>query len=242
VEPLQNRAVATATDCDLRRSPVLDLPRPGAARANLLRRSSREHKKNMSTALAETLANILSTRLTLLEELASGHKGPHTRVHFRTLGSEAQPVQFAVLSPSGFRRELEPELAARGYCGVAIREPSDLELAELEDFHLVPEWIRWVMGRPASVEHWIESLPGSDLRGQIRRKLRASTGVRVQTAPLTVRDYEAWHTQLYVPEILSKSGAIPSWPPVAGLAEKLNLPLLSPADSTVVGDVHVRCR
>lgn len=237
MEPFQNRAVAIATDCDLRRSLVLNCGLPGAARTNVRRRSLRENKKNMSTAPVQTLANILSTRLTLLEELTPGCKGPHTRVHFRTLGSDAQPVQFAVLSPSAFRRELEPELAARGYCGMAIREPSDFEIAELQDFHLVPEWIRWVMPRPTCAEHWIEGLPGSDLRSQIRRKLRASTGVRVETGPLSLSDYAAWHTQLYVPEILSKSGAIPSWPPVQGLAGKLGMPLPSEADSTEVPGV-----
>jgi hypothetical protein len=184
----------------------------------------------MSTALA----SILSTRLTILEELAGGPRVGHTRVHFRALPGAQRPVQFAVLSASHFRRELEPELEARGFDGVAIREPSDLEIAELQDFHLVPEWVRWVMPRPDCAAAWVESLPGSDLRSQMRRKLRASTGVCVETAPLTLSDYDAWHTQLYVPEILSKSGAIPSWPPVAGLSAKLNVPLPSVPDSTPV--------
>jgi hypothetical protein len=42
---------------------------------------------------------------------------------------------------------------------------------------------------------------------------------------------------LYVPEIMSKSGAIPSWPPVAGLGAKLNLPLPAKADATIVSGV-----
>jgi hypothetical protein len=187
----------------------------------------------MSTALAR----ILSTRLTILEELVPGPRLGHTRLHFRDLPNERRPVQFAALAASYFRRELEPELEARGFDGVAIREPSDLEIAELQDFHLVPEWIRWVMACPASGAEWIERLPGSDLRSQMRRKLRASTTVRVETAPMTLRDYEAWHTQLYVPEIMSKCGAIPSWPPVAGLGAKLNLPLPTKADATVVPGV-----
>src|SRR3569832_984050 len=161
----------------------------------------------MSTALAR----ILSTRLTILEELAPGPRVAHTRIHFRELPSERRPVQFAVLTASHFRCELEPELEARRFDGVAIREPSDLEIAELQDFLQVPEWIRWVMACPASAAEWIEGLPGSDLRSQMRRKLRASTPVRVETTPMTLRDYEAWHTQLYVPEIMSKCGAIPSW-------------------------------
>ena len=201
-----------------------------AARTNLLQRSPRENNKNMSIALA----NILSTRLTILEELASAARVAHTRVHFRTLTGEQRPVQFAALSSTHFRRELEPELEARGYDGVAIREPSDLEIAELQDFHLVPEWIRWVMPCPASGAEWIEGLPGSDLRSQMRRKLRASLGVRVETGALTLCDYEAWHTHLYVPEIMSKAGAIPSWPPVAALGAKLNLPLPPVADATEV--------
>jgi hypothetical protein len=187
----------------------------------------------MSTALA----NILSTRLTILEELVPAQRVAHTRVHFRTLQSGQRPVQFAALTASHFRRELEPELEARGYDGIAIREPSDLEIAELQDFHLVPEWIRWIMPCPASAAAWIEGLPGSDLRSQMRRKLRASTDVRVETGPLTLRDYHAWHTQLYVPEIMSKSGAIPSWPPVGELGAKLNLALPSEADDTVVRGV-----
>jgi len=187
----------------------------------------------MSTALAR----ILSTRLTILEELVPGPRLGHTRLHFRDLPNERRPVQFAALAASYFRRELEPELEARGFDGVAIREPSDLEIAELQDFHLVPEWIRWVMACPASGAEWIERLPGSDLRSQMRRKLRASTTVRVETAPMTLRDYEAWHARLYVPEIMSKCGAIPSWPPVAGLAAKLNLPLPTKADATVVPGV-----
>jgi hypothetical protein len=199
----------------------------------------------MSTALA----SILSTRLTILEELTPGlaagtgsaagvsPRVAHTRVHFRVLPDEQRPVQFAVLTSSYFRRELEHELEARGYDGVAIREPSDLEIAELQDFHLVPEWIRWVMACPASGADWIEGLPGSDLRSQMRRKLRASAGVRVETAPLTLRDYAAWHSLLYVPEILSKCGAIPSWPPVGELGAKLGLPLPAVADATLVPGV-----
>jgi hypothetical protein len=186
----------------------------------------------MSTALA----SILSTRLTLLEELV-GARVAHTRVHFRTLPDEKRPVQFAALSAAYFRRELEHELEARGYDGVAIREPSDLEIAELQDFHLAPEWIRWIMPCPHSGADWIEGLPGSDLRSQMRRKLRASSGVRVATAPLTLSDYDAWHSQLYVPEIMSKCGAIPAWPPAAGLGAKLNLPLPSRPDATIVAGV-----
>src|SRR3569833_2714883 len=184
----------------------------------------------MSTALD----SILSTRLTILEELVRAPGAAHTRVHFRTLPDELRPVQFAALSPSYFRRELEHELEAHGYDGVAIREPSDLEIAELEDFHLAPEWIRWVMACPASGTHLIEALPGCVSRSQMRRNLRASSGVRVVTAPLTLSDYDTWHSQLYVPEILSKCGAIPSWPPVARLGEKLSLPLPAGADATVV--------
>jgi hypothetical protein len=180
------------------------------------------------------LASILSTRLTILDELVPGPRVGHTRLHFRDLPNERRPVQFAVLAASYFRRELEPELEARGFDGVAIREPSDLEIAELQDFHLVPEWIRWVMACPASGADWIEGLPGSDLRSQMRRKLRASTAVRVETAPLTLIDYHAWHTQLYVPEVMSKCGAIPSWPPVAGLGAKLNLALPAQPDATIV--------
>lgn len=180
------------------------------------------------------LASILSTRLTILEELVPGVRVAHTRIHFRDLPNERRPVQFAALTASHFRRELEPELEARGFDGLAIRDPCDLEIAELQDFHLVPEWIRWVMACPASGADWIEGLPGSDLRSQTRRKLRASTTVRVETAPMTLLDYDAWHTQLYVPEIMSKSGAIPSWPPVAGLGAKLNAPLPTQADATVV--------
>jgi hypothetical protein len=187
----------------------------------------------MSTALA----SILSTRLTILDELVPGRRVGHTRLHFRELPSERRPVQFAVLAASHFRRELEPELEARGFDGVAVREPSDLEIAELQDFHLLPEWIRWVMACPASGAEWIEGLPGSDLRSQMRRKLRASTAVRVETVPLTLSDYHAWHTQLYVPEVMSKCGAIPSWPPVASLGAKLNLPLPAQPDATIVPGV-----
>ena len=230
MDPLQDGAVAPATDCDLRRILVLNSRHAALSGLTLLQRSLRENKKNMSTALA----SILSTRLTILEELVPAPRIAHTRVHFRALPGGQRPVQFAVLSSSHFRRELESEIETRGFDGIAVREPSDLEIAELQDFHLVPEWIRWVMPSPASGSAWIESLPGSDLRSQMRRKLRASVGVRVETAPLTLSDYNAWHSQLYVPEIMSKSGAIPSWPPVAGLGGKLNLPLPLEADSTVV--------
>jgi hypothetical protein len=172
--------------------------------------------------------------VTILEELLQGPKAAHTRVHFRTLGSQHRPVQFAVLSASHFRRELESELQGRGYDGIAIRQPSDLEIAELQDFHLVPEWVRWVMPCPASGNAWIDGLPGSDARSQMRRKLRASSGVRVEIAPLTLSDYDAWYRQLYVPEVLSKSGAIPAWPAMAGLGEKLNVSLPDVADATAV--------
>lgn len=187
----------------------------------------------MSTALA----SILSTRLTILEEFLPSPPIGHTRVHFKGLPNERRQVQFAALASSYFRRELEPELEARDFDGIAIRGPSDLEIAELQDFHLVPEWIRWVMACPASAADWIEGLSGSDLRSQMRRKLRASAAVRVETAALTLRDYDAWHTQLYVPEILSKCGAIPAWPPVSRLGAKLNLPLPARADATVVPGV-----
>jgi hypothetical protein len=184
--------------------------------------------------MTPALSSVVSTRATILEELLSGPTAAHTRVHFRTLGPGQRPVQFAVLSASQFRRDLESELEGRDYEGIAIREPSDLEIADLPDFHLVPEWVRWVMPCPASGSAWIEGLAGSDARSQMRRKLRASNGVRVVTAPLTLSDYDTWHRQLYVPEVLSKSGAIPAWPPVAGLGAKLNLALPAAPDATTV--------
>ena len=183
----------------------------------------------MSTALAR----ILSTRLTILEELAPGPRVAHTRIHFRELPSERRPVQFAVLTASHFRCELEPELEARGFDGVAIREPSDLEIAELQDFHLVPEWIRWVMACPASAAEWIEGLPGSDLRSQMRRKLRASTPVRVETTLLFFCVFVVWFLLLFVLVFLLFCGFFFFWPPVAGLRAKLNLPLPTKADATV---------
>ena len=60
--------------------------------------------------MSAVLANILSTRLTILEELQPAQRIAHTRVHFRTLGRGQRPVQFAALSASYFRRELELEL------------------------------------------------------------------------------------------------------------------------------------
>jgi hypothetical protein len=43
-----------------------------------------------------------------------------------------------------------------------------------------------------------------------------------------------WYRQLYAPEVLSKSGAIPAWPPTSGLAAKLLTSLPAQADDTVV--------
>jgi hypothetical protein len=186
------------------------------------------------------LDGILSTRVTILDELLpsiTGGTGAHTRIHYRKLGDEQRPVQFAVLPASQFRRGLEDELRRLGFDGIAIHEPSDLEIAELADFHLAPEWVRWLMPCPTSGDAWIDGLPGSDARNQMRRKLRASSGVRVAAAPLTLSDYDSWHRQLFVPEILSKSGAIPAWPPVSGLANKLKLPLPAEPDGTVVPDM-----
>lgn len=183
-------------------------------------------------ALQRVLESILSTRVSILDELQPQETGAHTRIHFRTL--DERPIQFAVLPAAQFRRELEDEVRKAGYDGIAIRDPSDLEIAELTDFHLAPEWVRWTMPCPASADAWIESLPGSDARNRMRRKLRVGSSVRVATAPLSLSDYEAWHRELYVPEILSKRGAIPAWPHVAELSGKLQLPLPAQADSTIV--------
>jgi hypothetical protein len=125
-------------------------------------------------------------------------------------------------------------LESRGYDGIAIRSPTDSQIAAHPDFHLVPEWVRWTMPCPASPQAWLEGLTGSDARSQMRRKLRASDSIRVQTAPLTLSDYQSWHQQLYVPEVLSKSGAIPTWPEVGGLSNKLQVSLPPVADATVV--------
>lgn len=184
--------------------------------------------------IAPLLGQILSTRLTPLEGRAPEASPRHVRAHFRMLEGERRRVQFAVLASGDFDRALEEQLEALDMDGVVIRDPSASEIAALDDFHLAPEWVRWVMPCPASVPDWIAGLPGSDSRNQMKRKLRAGLSVGVETGPLTLMDYQRWYSQLYVPEILSKSGAIPAWPDVSGLSQRLGVTLPERADETVI--------
>ena len=161
---------------------------------------------------ALSITDLLRThRCTMLEEMRRELPGPHVRSYFRPLGLERRPLQLAVVRSAQLDRELELEVRSLGLDGIAIREPSDEEIVARDDYELLPEWVRWVMACPLSTAAWIASLPSSQARNQLRRKLRASRGIRAEVAPLILSDYRQWYQQLYVPQILGRAGAIPAW-------------------------------
>jgi hypothetical protein len=159
---------------------------------------------------------LMATSTTPFAELLSPPAATiYTRTHSRHQEGSSEPVKVAVLTADQYSPELDGILEKLGYFGVAIRDPESSVIDARADFHLVPEWVRWVMKAPKSVENWIEGLGPSDARNQMKRKLKKSRipgeEVRVEIAPLTIGDYALWHKTLYVPEILTKPGAIPAW-------------------------------
>src|ERR1700761_7266171 len=112
---------------------------PLRGHTNLLSASRRTKTRIMTTV---ALATIVSTRVTLLEEIERGKMAAHTRVHYRMLGRERRSVQFAVLSASEYRQDLEAELESRDYDGLVIQGPTDLDVVNHPDFHIVPGWVR----------------------------------------------------------------------------------------------------
>ncbi len=177
---------------------------------------------------------ILSKRVTTLEEIRRHWPRPYTRIYFRTIGHERRPIKFAVLSPTQFYPELESALAEADFDGVAIRDPADDEIERFGDFHLAPEWIRWVMPCPDTVEGWIDGVGNSNAKNQLRRKLRAGNSTRAEVAPLNLADYRKWYEVLYVPEILSKPGAIPAWQDVMQFASSNDIAITGPLAGQLV--------
>jgi hypothetical protein len=183
---------------------------------------------------------VLATQIDCLQERHQARLAPYTRTYFRTSDLDRQPIRFAILDAAQYDAGLERELRRHNYHGVAIREPTDWEIERLPDFHLAPEWIRWVMPAPQTVDAWIDGIGNSDAKNQLRRKLRASHGIRAEVAPLNLHDYRRWRERLYVPEILSRPGAIPAWQEMEQFALNNSVPTTEPlAERHVPGFIRV---
>ena len=136
-------------------------------------------------------------------------------------------VKIAVFQDEQYHPGLEQHLVAEGYFAVVVRDPDPSEIDKYRDYLLAPEWIRWIMPTPPSIEAWIESRSGSHDRYKLRKKLKASERqrgrVRADIAPLTAEDYSTWYKRLYFPEIGGRKGGVLFWPEPGNLAQKVTL-------------------